>query len=103
MLDKGRNRKYTFSNVNLWDWWLISLCFTVSNNCNWEKKIYFQNVFNRQKVLKLSSLFNTMKPESMFQLYALIDVINKKIGSWKKNITSLSVFLYMFNNNWYIY
>jgi hypothetical protein len=37
--------------------------------------------FNRPKTLKLSSLFNKKKPETIRKLCKLIDIINKKISS----------------------
>ena len=37
--------------------------------------------FNRPNALKLSSLFNKKKPETIRKLCKLIDIINKKISS----------------------
>jgi hypothetical protein len=37
--------------------------------------------FNRPSTLKLSSLFNKKKPETIRKLCQLIDIINKKISS----------------------
>jgi hypothetical protein len=37
--------------------------------------------FNRPNTLKLSSLFNKKKPETIRKLCKLIDIINKKISS----------------------
>jgi hypothetical protein len=55
--------------------------------------------FNRPSTLKLLSLFNKKKPETVRKLCKLIDIINKKIGSpWKKSITPLLVFVsFVFN------
>ena len=45
------------------------------------KKSNCKILFNRPNTLKLSSLFNKKKPETIRKLCKLIDIINKKISS----------------------
>jgi hypothetical protein len=62
-----------------------------------EKKCLNIILFNRPNTLKLSSLFNKKKPETVRKLCKLIDIINMKISSpWKKSITPLYVQLQNF-------
>ena len=46
-----------------------------------EKNLIPKYFFNRPNALKLSSLFNKKKPETIRKLCKLIDIINKKISS----------------------
>jgi hypothetical protein len=45
------------------------------------KNLIPKYIFNRTNTLKLSSLFNKKKPETVRKLCKLIDIINKKMSS----------------------
>jgi hypothetical protein len=60
-----------------------------------EKNLIPKYFFNRPNALKLSSLFNKKKPETIRKLCKLIDIINKKMSSECSNQYKVNTYHYI--------